>query len=56
MEGMNRQQPALACPPMMSGPQAILPPFTIPLPKNIMEGFSLFCQSLAKLEKKDIHH
>ncbi|XP_058070723.1 chloroplastic import inner membrane translocase subunit TIM22-2-like [Magnolia sinica] len=56
IEGLNRQQPALAHPSSMAvgstHPHAVLPPFTLPLPNNILQGFSSFCQSLPKPPKK----
>ncbi|THU71631.1 hypothetical protein C4D60_Mb04t03490 [Musa balbisiana] len=53
MEGLNKQQPASAK-SLSSGqeiaksPKNVLPPFTLPLPPTLMEGFSSFCKSLAK--------
>ncbi|KAI0493129.1 hypothetical protein KFK09_027405 [Dendrobium nobile] len=49
MEGLNKQQPALALPSSaykenINGPLNVLPPFTLPLP--VVEGFSSFCKSL----------
>ncbi|XP_072989632.1 chloroplastic import inner membrane translocase subunit TIM22-2-like [Typha latifolia] len=53
MEGLNKRQPALALPRdsgswSVRGQQSILPPFTLPLPHDMMEGFSSFCKSLSK--------
>ncbi|KAJ6811947.1 mitochondrial import inner membrane translocase subunit TIM22-2-like [Iris pallida] len=53
MEGFNRQQPALAYPlsagkNIIADPRNVLPPFTLPLPSDIREGFSSFCKSLPK--------
>ncbi|KAK8923948.1 Mitochondrial import inner membrane translocase subunit TIM22-3 [Platanthera zijinensis] len=47
MEGLNKQQPALAVTPSTTdGPINVLPPFTLPLP--VLEGFSSLCKSLPK--------
>lgn len=51
MEGLNKQQPALALPSPafkedINGPLNVLPPFTLPLP--VVEGFSSFCKSLPR--------
>ncbi|EHA8588530.1 Chloroplastic import inner membrane translocase subunit TIM22-2 [Cocos nucifera] len=56
IEGLNKQQPALAFPfsgdnGSIGGPQDVLPPFTLPLPRDIMEGFSCFCKSLPKSKR-----
>ncbi|OVA20057.1 Mitochondrial inner membrane translocase subunit Tim17/Tim22/Tim23/peroxisomal protein PMP24 [Macleaya cordata] len=50
IEGLNKQQPALAHSYSRSNIQRfdVLPPFTLPLPNNLSEGFSSFCQSLKK--------
>lgn len=56
MEGLNKQHPALALSlssgnegeNTMKNPMNVLPPFTLPLPPNVMEGFSTFCKSLSK--------
>ncbi|KAJ6808410.1 mitochondrial import inner membrane translocase subunit TIM22-2-like [Iris pallida] len=53
MERFNKQQPALAYPlaagkNIMIDPHNVLPPFTLPLPTEIGEGFSSFCKSLPK--------
>ncbi|KAK1292561.1 Mitochondrial import inner membrane translocase subunit TIM22-2 [Acorus calamus] len=66
MEGMNRQQTAMASTLMLSRgtplselqaePWAVLPPFTLPLPHNIIEGFSSFCESLPKKKGEGIRH
>ena len=47
IEKLNKQQPALALPPVtgskdLKGGQSVLPPFTLPLPHDAMEGFSKF--------------
>jgi len=45
IEKLNKQQPALALPPGskdLKGGQSVLPPFTLPLPHDAMEGFSKF--------------
>ncbi|THU72305.1 hypothetical protein C4D60_Mb04t10700 [Musa balbisiana] len=53
MEGLNKQQTALAK-SFASGnggvdsPKNVLPPFTLPLPPSVMEGFSSFCRCLSK--------
>ncbi|XP_042424820.1 chloroplastic import inner membrane translocase subunit TIM22-2-like [Zingiber officinale] len=56
MEGLNKQHTALAQ-SLSSGnegentvknPMNVLPPFTLPLPPNVMVGFSTFCKSLPK--------
>ncbi|XP_020105660.1 mitochondrial import inner membrane translocase subunit TIM22-2-like [Ananas comosus] len=60
MEGLNKQQPALALPHASAlfgsntnggRQQNVLPPFTLPLPCDLMEGFSSFCSSLSKDKK-----
>ncbi|XP_077217261.1 mitochondrial import inner membrane translocase subunit TIM22-3-like [Tasmannia lanceolata] len=56
IEGLNKQQPALAAHPFSMSktsthPHPVLPPFTLPLPHNIIDGFSSFCQSLPKSKK-----
>ncbi|KAJ0982231.1 hypothetical protein J5N97_010486 [Dioscorea zingiberensis] len=53
MDGMNKQQTTLAQTTSMSkisirDSQAVLPPFTLPLPNDIKEGFASFCKSLQK--------
>ncbi|XP_042389508.1 mitochondrial import inner membrane translocase subunit TIM22-3-like [Zingiber officinale] len=56
MEGLNKQQPALALSlasyndgdNRMKSPMNVLPPFTLPLPPNLMKGFSTFCKCLSK--------
>lgn len=54
MEGLNKQQPALALSLLatkqsfVSNPHGVLPPFTLPLPYDLREGFSAFCKSLPK--------
>ncbi|KAG0455197.1 hypothetical protein HPP92_024156 [Vanilla planifolia] len=54
MEGLNKQQPALALPSSSStsmeaikGPIDVLPPFTLPLPLPFVDGLSFFRRSLA---------
>ncbi|RCV19032.1 hypothetical protein SETIT_3G351200v2 [Setaria italica] len=47
IEKLNKQQPALALPPLtgtkdLKGGQTVLPPFTLPLPQDAMDGFSKF--------------
>ncbi|CAN6338441.1 unnamed protein product, partial [Urochloa humidicola] len=47
IEKLNKQQPALALPPatgsrQLEGGQAVLPPFTLALPQDAVEGFSKF--------------
>ncbi|PIA38385.1 hypothetical protein AQUCO_02800228v1 [Aquilegia coerulea] len=57
MEGLNKQQTALALPSSMSKdsrPLNVLAPFSLPLPQELREGFSSFCQSLSK-HKKSSH-
>lgn len=56
IEGLNKQQPALALPfsagnGSIGGRQDVLPPFTLPLPRDIMEGVSSFCKSLPKSKR-----
>lgn len=60
MEGLNKQQPALALSHASAlfgsntnggRQQNVLPPFTLPLPRDLMEGFSSFCSSLSKDKK-----
>lgn len=53
MEGLNKQQPASAKSfssgqEITKSPKNVLPPFTLPLPPTLMEGFSSFCKSLSK--------
>ncbi|KAH6795806.1 hypothetical protein C2S51_036792 [Perilla frutescens var. frutescens] len=51
IEGLNQKQSALAMPFSMSERQlhnAALPPLAIPLPKELKESFSSFCQSIGK--------
>ncbi|KAL4185321.1 hypothetical protein AMTRI_Chr10g5280 [Amborella trichopoda] len=64
IEGLNRQQTAMALPSTgwnggipntFSRTLPVLPPFTLPLPNNIVEGFSSFCQSMSKPEKRSRH-
>jgi hypothetical protein len=47
IEKLNKQQPALALPPLtgtsdLKAGQTVLPPFTLPLPQDAMDGFSKF--------------
>ncbi|XP_042519076.1 chloroplastic import inner membrane translocase subunit TIM22-2-like [Macadamia integrifolia] len=54
IEGLNKQQPALAHPLSMSKSSVthnVLPPFTLPLPNDLREGFVSFCQSLKQPKK-----
>ncbi|KAL3503581.1 hypothetical protein ACH5RR_038030 [Cinchona calisaya] len=53
IEGLNKQQPALALSPantvsVKRGPPFALPPLAFPLPNELRESFSFFCQSLKK--------
>lgn len=53
IEGFYRKQAALAQPYLarqgsFKGPDDVLPPFTLPFPHQLWEGFSSFCQSLPK--------
>ncbi|KAL6643633.1 hypothetical protein ACP70R_018399 [Stipagrostis hirtigluma subsp. patula] len=54
IEKLNRQEPALALPPaagvndLKVTAQSVLPPFTLPLPHEAMEGFSTFQNFLSK--------
>ncbi|XP_062202628.1 mitochondrial import inner membrane translocase subunit TIM22-3-like [Phragmites australis] len=53
IEKLNRQQPALALPSATSvkdlkAGQSVLPPFTLSLPHDAMEGFSTFQNFLSK--------
>ncbi|KAJ4977369.1 hypothetical protein NE237_002475 [Protea cynaroides] len=57
IEGLHKQQPALAHPLSMSKSsftRNVLPPLTLPLPSDLREGFVSFCQSL-KQPKKGAH-
>ncbi|KAK9084670.1 hypothetical protein Sjap_025081 [Stephania japonica] len=54
IEGLNKQQPALAHSFLVNsnnGPSDVLPPFSLPLPNHLKEGFSQFCKSLPKRNK-----
>ncbi|XP_043688751.1 chloroplastic import inner membrane translocase subunit TIM22-2-like [Telopea speciosissima] len=54
IEGLNKQQPALAHPLSMSKSSFthnVLPPLTFPLPNDLREGFVSFCQSLKQPKK-----
>ncbi|TVU50019.1 hypothetical protein EJB05_01370 [Eragrostis curvula] len=54
IEKLNKQQPALALPPASGmkdkkgSSQSVLPPFTLPLPHDAMDGFSTFQNFLSK--------
>ncbi|KAF3780845.1 Mitochondrial import inner membrane translocase subunit [Nymphaea thermarum] len=56
IEGLNKQQPALAAPQFKAGDRRnhlgasplVLPPFTLALPCNMADAFSSFCQNLSK--------
>ncbi|CAK9155550.1 unnamed protein product [Ilex paraguariensis] len=51
IEGLNKQQPALAHPSSMSIKSrnyGVLPPLAFPLPNELKESFSYFCQSVRK--------
>lgn len=59
IEGLNKQQPALAHPLFMSSNSklasdapTVLPPFTLPLPHNLIDGFSNFCKYLPKSRRQ----
>uniref|UniRef100_A0A1D1ZK79 Mitochondrial import inner membrane translocase subunit TIM22 n=1 Tax=Anthurium amnicola TaxID=1678845 RepID=A0A1D1ZK79_9ARAE len=52
-EKVNKQQAALALSlstqnALVRSSETVLPPFTLALPQHMVEGFSLFCQSLGK--------
>lgn len=54
IEGLNKQQPALAHPFSMRkerGGKKALPPLAFPLPDELKESFSHFCRSLQKPNK-----
>ncbi|KAJ4981371.1 hypothetical protein NE237_032208 [Protea cynaroides] len=54
IEGLNKKQPALAHTLSMSKSSYahnVLPPFTLPMPNDLREGFFSFCKSLKS--KKD---
>lgn len=54
IEGLNKQQPALAL-SSSSGSnhhQGVLPPLTLPLPSELKDSFSSFCQSITKRNNK----
>jgi len=56
IEKLNKQQPALALPPGskdLKGGQSVLPPFTLPLPHDAMEGFSKFQNFLSSKFRGD---
>lgn len=63
LEGMNKQQPALALPSttMISSSSSrqhlhhVLPPLAIPLPNELKESFSFFCQSIRKRHSPPPH-
>ncbi|KAK3032472.1 hypothetical protein RJ639_037285 [Escallonia herrerae] len=51
IEGLNKQQPALAHTSswsIRSSHIGILPPLTLPLPNELKESFSYFCESIGK--------
>ncbi|GFP83649.1 mitochondrial import inner membrane translocase subunit tim22-2 [Phtheirospermum japonicum] len=50
IEGLNKQQPALASPFSMSVSKehGLLPPLALPLPNELKESFSSFCRSIRK--------
>jgi mitochondrial import inner membrane translocase subunit TIM22 len=54
IEKMNKQQPALALPPttgvkdQKGAAQNVIPPFTLPLPHDALDGFSTFQDFLSK--------
>ncbi|KAL3508417.1 hypothetical protein ACH5RR_027818 [Cinchona calisaya] len=53
IEGLNKQQPALALSPtnteaLESLQAPVLPPLAFPLPNELKESFSFFCQSIRK--------
>ncbi|CAA0814006.1 Mitochondrial import inner membrane translocase subunit TIM22-2 [Striga hermonthica] len=51
LEGLNKQQPALASPFAMSVKKqhyGVLPPLSLPLPNELNESFSSFCRSFRK--------
>ncbi|KAG6478082.1 chloroplastic import inner membrane translocase subunit TIM22-2-like [Zingiber officinale] len=56
IQGLNKNQDALALPRLARGgnegdPAVVLPPFTLPLPPQLLEGFSSFCESLPKSKR-----
>ncbi|XP_043691659.1 chloroplastic import inner membrane translocase subunit TIM22-2-like [Telopea speciosissima] len=54
IEGLNKQQPALAHPLSLSKSSYthnVLPPFTLPLPNDLRKGFFSFWQSLKQPKK-----
>lgn len=56
IEKLNRQQPALALPSAtatkdLKTGQSVLPPFTLPIPQDAMEGFSSFQNFLSKFRE-----
>ncbi|KAI5674731.1 hypothetical protein M9H77_15095 [Catharanthus roseus] len=63
LEGMNKQQPALALPSttMIRSSSSrqhlhhVLPPLAIPLPNELKESFSFFCQSIRKRHSPPPH-
>ncbi|WOL02559.1 hypothetical protein Cni_G11278 [Canna indica] len=53
IEGFNKKQDALALGHLVGrssigAPEDVLPPFTLPIPQQFLEGFSSFCKSLPK--------
>ncbi|XP_009797578.1 chloroplastic import inner membrane translocase subunit TIM22-2 [Nicotiana tabacum] len=58
IEGLNKQQPALALPVhanVKSRQYCVLAPLSLPLPSELKESFSFFCQSLEKRRKHNNH-
>ncbi|KAL2457020.1 Mitochondrial import inner membrane translocase subunit TIM22-3 [Abeliophyllum distichum] len=54
IEGLNKQQPALALPASSGGrrrPFDVLTPLAIPLPNELKESFSSFCHTLEKMRQ-----
>ncbi|XP_078430045.1 mitochondrial import inner membrane translocase subunit TIM22-3-like [Wolffia australiana] len=57
-EKMNRQKAALAASPfslentIRDQPETVLHPFSLAIPIHVVEGFSMFCQSLEKKNDK----
>ncbi|XP_068641788.1 chloroplastic import inner membrane translocase subunit TIM22-2-like [Aristolochia californica] len=59
IEGLNRQQPALALTNSsvsnsFASHPVVLSPFTLPVPKNIIEGFSSYCQTLKESKGRSV--
>ncbi|KAK9269647.1 hypothetical protein L1049_001424 [Liquidambar formosana] len=54
IEGLNKQQPALAHPMSVRNKHGhfnVVPPLALPLPNEMKEAFSFFCESLRKPNK-----